>query len=253
MARIIAVNAVHAGCGVSTIAANLAAVAATGWPGARVGVIDACLSAPTVHLLFGLPQHAFQRTLNDFLLGRCRLEEAIHPLSISAGEGHPASVLIVPANPDPAAVVQAERGGLDVENLGASCQQLADDLGLDWLFVDTEPGLPASTLASLSAATDVLLVLALDKQHYQAMARTVAVVDKMSVSERRMLVNLVSPSLRFDSVSTEVAQSYGWQVMPILPYCAELSALASASLFVQRYPTHPVAAVFRQIMAGLAE
>lgn len=244
MAQVIAVNAVHAGSGVSTITANLAALLALAQPARRVGVLDACLSAPTQHLLFGLPQQETRRTLNDYLLGRCRLDETLHTRPLDAG---PASVHLVPADPDLAAVARAERRAYNVENLGLSCQQLAADLQLDVLLVDTEAGLPPSTLAVLAAAHTVLLALALDKQNYQGMARTVAVADKLPLARRTMLVNLASPSFRYDAVQTQVAQSYGWEVTAVVPYCDELSALGSASLFALRHPTHAVTRLLRQV------
>ncbi len=251
MGQIIAVNAVHAGSGVSTIAANLAALLATQQPALRVGMVDACLSAPTLHLLFGLRQQDFRWTLNDHLLGRCSLRDVVHPIAIHS-DHQPQTLLLAPANPDLAAVAQAERLAYNVENLAASCQQLVAELELDILLVDTESGLPPSTLASLAAANTALLVLALDKQHYQATARTVAVVDRLPVAGRNMVVNLVSPSLTHDNVETQVRQSYGWDVTAIVPYCDDLVALGSASLFVLRYPAHSVTAILRQLAQGLA-
>jgi septum site-determining protein MinD len=248
VAQVIAVNAVHAGSGVSTITANLAALLAMAQPARRVGVLDACLSAPTQHLLFGLPQQETHRTLNDYLLGACRLEQAVHAVNLDAG---PTTVHLIPADPDLAAVARADRQAYNVENLGLSCQQLAADLQLDVLLVDTEADLPPSTLAVLAAASTVLLALALDKQHYQRMARTVAVVDTLPVARRRMLVNLVSPLLHYGNVQDQVSQSYGWEITGIVPYCDEMSALASASLFALRYPAHAVTATFRQIAQSL--
>jgi MinD-like ATPase involved in chromosome partitioning or flagellar assembly len=250
MAQVIAVNAVHAGSGVSTIVANVAALLAMAPAALRVGVLDACLSAPTQHLLFGLPTSAIRRTLNDFLQGRCRLEDAAYALELDAGK---ATVHLVPADPDLAAVARADRQAYNVEDLGINCQRLAADLRLDVLLIDTEAGLPPSTLATLAAAHTALLVLALDKQHYQATARTVAVADALPLARRKMVVNLASPSFRYDAVQTQVAQSYGWEVTAVVPYCDELSALGSASLFVMRYPAHPVTAVLRQLAQGLIE
>lgn len=245
MAQLIAVNAVHAGSGVSTIVANVAALLASTTPSLRVGVVDACLSAPTLHLLFGLSQAAFRFTLNDHLAGRCRLEEAVHE-----APGSPA-LLLVPANPDPSAAAAASRLAYNVEALGTSCQQLAADLGLDVLLIDTEAGLPPSTLVCLAAAHTALLVLALDKQNYQAAARTVAVVEHFAAMRRRIAVNLASPSLSNDSIGRQVAQNFGWDVGAIVPYCDELLALGSASLFALRYPDHPVTAIYRQMAHDL--
>ncbi len=247
--QVIAFNAVHAGSGVSTITANLAALLAIAQPALRVGVLDACLSAPTQHLLFGLPRREIHRTLNDHLLGACRLDQAVHAVTLDAG---PATVHLVPADPDVTAVARADRQTYNVETLGLSCQQLAADFELDVLLVDTEAGLPPSALAVLAAAHTVLLTLALDKQHYQGMALTVAVANRLPVTRRTMLVNLASPSFRYDAIQAQVAQSYGWEVAAVVPYCDELSALGSASLFVLRYPAHPVTTILKQMTEGLA-
>ncbi|HSN77916.1 MAG TPA: hypothetical protein VL334_22805 [Anaerolineae bacterium] len=251
MAQVIAVNAVHAGSGVSSIVANVAALLAAAQPALRVGVIDACLSAPTLHLLYGLPRSDFGWTLNDHLAGRCSLEAAVHRMPVGDNTAQPPTLLLIPADPDVTAVAKAGHLAYDVENLGTSCQQLASNLALDVLFIDTEAGLPPSTLAVLAAASAVLLVLALDKQHYQGTARTVAVVDQLPVARRRIMVNLVSPSLRYDNVQAQVMQSFGWDVTAMVPYCDELMALGSASLFALRYPTHPVTAILEQMTQGL--
>ncbi len=252
MAQVIAVNAVQAGSGVSTTVANLAALLATGQRPLRVGIVDACLTAPTQHLLFGLQQAAFRFTLNDHLLGRCRLAEAAHPVTIGDEGADQPTVFLVPADPDLKAVHQAQHQAYAVDKLGAEYRQLAADLAIDALLVDCEAGLPPSTLVAFAAASSALLVLALDKQHYQAAARTVAVVEQLPVAHHSLMVNLVSPSLRFDSVHAQVVQSYGWDVAATVPYCDELLALGSASLFVRRYPAHPVTELYRQVAQSMA-
>lgn len=252
MTEVIAVNTVHAGSGVSTIVANMAALLAAETPGLRVGVVDACLTAPTQHLLFGLRQAAFRFTLNDHLLGHCSLADAVHTIAFDSGAPGARSLYLIPANPDPAAVARADHRSYDVDELGERCRQLAADLALDILLIDTEAGLPPSTLACFSAASMALLVLALDKQHYQGTARTVAVVDHLPVARREIMVNLTSPSLNFASVQAQVTQSYGWQLAAIIPYCDELLALGSASLFALQHPAHAVTELLRQVARGLA-
>jgi hypothetical protein len=40
-------------------------------------------------------------------------------------------------------------------------------------------------------------------------------------------------------------------VMAMVPYCDELLALGSSSLFALRYPAHPVTALLRQVAAEI--
>lgn len=249
MAQLIAVNAFHPGSGVSTTVANVAALLAM--QGMQVGLVDACLAAPTLHLLFGLPQPAVQFTLNDHLLGKCSLSAAAQRVQMPNDSSGRGSLLLVPADPSPTAVTRAYHRAYDVESLGENCQQLATDLGLDVLIIDTEAGLPPSTLSSLAAASAVLIVLALDKQQYQGVAHTVAVVEALNTPRRKIAVNSVVPLLHHDNVRVSVSQTYGWDVAAVVPYCDELMVLASASVFALRYPNHPVTASFHQIAASL--
>ena len=220
--------------------------------GKRVGVVDACLTAPTLHLLFGLSPTASFATLNDFLLGHCGLAAAAQrvQLNSSAAADLPA-VVLVPADPNPATVARAHHLTYDLGALGAACQQFAADLGLDALIVDTEAGLPPGTMNAFAAANAVLLVLTLDKQHYQGAARTVDIVNALQIPHRKIVVNPVVPWLDQGHIATSVSQTYGWEVAAVIPYCDELMVLASASLFALRYPAHSVSAKFHQIAASL--
>lgn len=249
MAQVIAVNASYAGSGVSTTVANTAALMAL--LGVHAGVVDACLTAPTLHLLFGLSQSAPRWTLNDYLLGRCSLSAAAQRVPIGNNSPDRRSLLVVPADPNHAAVVKAYRQAYDVESLGESCQKLAADLGLDVLIIDTEAGLPPSTLNCMAAANAALILLAPDKQHFQGVARTVSVVEALAIPRHKLAVNSVVPLLDDDEVRIRVSQIYGWEVAAVIPYCDALMALGSASVFVLRYPTHSVTARFHQIAASL--
>jgi MinD-like ATPase involved in chromosome partitioning or flagellar assembly len=219
--------------------------------GMQVGVVDACLTAPTLHLLFGLPPATVQPTLNDFLLGRCSLSAAAQRVQLRNQADDLPAVVLVAADPNPATVARVHHLPYNLDALGAACQQLTADLSLDVLIVDTEAGLPASTLNVYAAASAVLIVLELDKQQYQGVARTVAVVEALNIPRRKIAINSVVPLLDNDSVAANVAQIYGWEIAAVVPYCDELMALGSASLFALRYPTHPVTAGFRQIAASL--
>lgn len=46
-------------------------------------------------------------------------------------------------------------------------------------------------------------------------------------------------------------QAYGCEVAAVLPHADEMMALASAGLFVVRYPDHPVTNALRQVASAL--
>jgi MinD-like ATPase involved in chromosome partitioning or flagellar assembly len=53
-------------------------------------------------------------------------------------------------------------------------------------------------------------------------------------------------------VKARVEQAYHAEVAGILPHSDEMMALASAGVFVTRYPDHPITATLRQVADQLA-
>lgn len=100
MTCIISTHSYRGGTGKSNISANLAALLAL--EGHRVGVVDVDIRSPGIHALFGVDPHATRSTLNDFLWGRCGVEDAVidvtgamAPDGVLPGGG---KVLLVPSS-----------------------------------------------------------------------------------------------------------------------------------------------------------
>src|SRR5512141_1575694 len=71
--KIVSIHSFRGGTGKSNITAGLAAQAALA--GKRVGVVDADIQSPGIHVLFGLDENKMGLTLNDFLYGKCGIRE----------------------------------------------------------------------------------------------------------------------------------------------------------------------------------
>ena len=79
MSKIISIHSFRGGTGKSNITANVATIAAR--RGRRVGIIDTDIQSPGIHVLFGLDEKRIDRTLNDYLWGRCTVEEAAYDVA----------------------------------------------------------------------------------------------------------------------------------------------------------------------------
>ena len=245
MAQIITVNAFHQGAGVSTLAANVAVVLAQ--RGRRVGLIDACVSAPTQHMLFNVSDLVLPPTFNDFLLGRCNLEDAARSLPSDTLLLEQGELFLVPADSDWGKIKRTLQAPSGVEVLGPGLLRLAERLRLDTLVIDSEASLGESTLASMAMSDDLLAVVQLDQQYYKGLGIALGLAGQLDIPHRSLVVNSASPSFEAENVRHTIEQSYGWPVAGIVPYSDELSALCSSAIFVVRYPNHPVSTVFRQI------
>jgi septum site-determining protein MinD len=237
MAKIISFNAFLRGTGKSSFVANVAVLLAA--RGSRVGVVDLDESAPTMHLLFGLRDSEMTYTLSDFLAGRCPVIETAYEVTPQFGRRTGGRIFLVPLSIELGRIPIALREGLDMDLLSSGLQQLMRTLALDVLLIDGSSGLNELSLTSLAMSDVAGLLLRLDKRVYQGTGVMIDLARKLEVPRLALIVNMVPPRFDLDAVQAKVAETYGCQVIAVLPYSDQISAVASRGLFVLEYPDHP--------------
>jgi len=144
MAKIVSIHSYRGGTGKSNLTANLAVCLASA--AKRVAVVDTDIQSPGIHLLFGLEDTSALRTLNDYLGERCAVHEAaadVTPASVRDAGGR---VWLVPSSVQAGEIAKVLREGYDVGMMNDGLRDLADHLSLDYLLIDTHPGLNEETL-----------------------------------------------------------------------------------------------------------
>src|SRR5262249_59256187 len=136
MSRIVSIHSYRGGTGKSNLTANLAALAAL--QGRRVGIIDTDIQSPGIHVLFGLDEGKVNRALNDYLWGRCAIEDTAYSLPLPKLPAGGAAYLI-PASVKTGEITRILREGYDVGLLNEGFQALIQRLDLDYLLIDTHP------------------------------------------------------------------------------------------------------------------
>ena len=246
MAKIISVHSFRGGTGKSNTTANLAALMAL--RGQHVGVVDTDIASPGIHVLFGMGDTGAGRSLNDYLWGRCRIEDTAHDVTASLGSDVRGKVLLIPSSIRAGEIARILREGYDVGLLNEGFRDLIAALRLDALLVDTHPGLNEETLLSMAISDVLVVVLRPDQQDYQGTAVTVEVARKLEVPCMRLIVNKVPAAFNPEEVRTQVEQAYGCEVAAVLPHSDEMMVLASGGVFVIRHPNHPLTALYRQAL-----
>lgn len=249
MAQIVAVHSFRRGAGKSHITANVAALLAAA--GRRVGVVDASLATPSLHLLFGVDDATAGCRLNDYLLGRCAITQAVYDVTTALGRPGAGRLVLVPAGSRAGETAQGASAGYPPARLYDGVQLLSEEWALDTLLIDTPAGLTEETLGLLAAADALALVLRLDQQDYQGTGITLGVARQLGVARVRLVVNQVAPEFDPAAVRAEVEQTYGCPVTAVLPHAEEMTLLASGGLFALHHPTHPLTAGLREIGAQL--
>lgn len=247
--KIISVHSFRGGTGKSNTTANLAALLAA--DGRRVGVVDTDIQSPGIHVLFGLKDEKLPRALNDYLWGKCKIEQTAHDVTARLDQSIKGKIFLIPSSVEAGEIARILREGYDVGLLNDGFHKLIDEMGLDVLMIDTHPGLNEETLLSIAVSDALLIILRPDQQDYQGTGVTVEVARKLDVPRLLLLINKVPTVFNSDEVRARVEQAYKCEVAAVVPHSDEMMTLASAGIFVLRYPDHPVTALYRQVMQKL--
>lgn len=250
MTTVVSVHSYRGGTGksnsTSNIAANLAAM------GARVGVVDTDIQSPGIHVLFGYDEN-LGNTLNDFLWGKIPIEQAAHDVtdkvraSRDVAEG--GALYLVPSSMKAGDIARVLREGYDVSTLNDGFRDLTKALDLDFLLIDTHPGLNEETLLSITISDVLLLLLRPDRQDFQGTAVTVDVARRLEVPALYLIVNKVPKGVDTDDLREQMTAAYAAETVAILPLAEEVVQNASGGLFSLTNPDHP----WSQQMRGVAE
>ena len=249
MSKIVSVHSFRGGTGKSNTTANLAAlIAATG---RRVGVVDTDIASPGIHVLFGLEEQKMTQSLNDYLWGRCGIQETAHDVTANTGEDVMGRIFLVPSSIKAGEIARVLRDGYDVGLLNDGFRELIEALDLDILMIDTHPGLNEETLLSIAISDILLIILRPDYQDYLGTGVTVEVARRLSVPHMMLVVNKVPAVFPQPEVKARVEGAYHAEVAAVLPHSDEMMALASTGVFVSHYPDHPITQSLQRVVDRL--
>ncbi len=249
MSKIISIHSFRGGTGKSNTTANITALLAA--QGLRVGVIDTDIQSPGIHVLFGLDEDDMGHSLNDYLWGKCAIEDCAHDVTAQLGAPIKGQIYLIPSSIKAGEIARVLREGYDVGLLNDGFHDLVENLNLDVLMIDTHPGLNEETLLSIAISDALIIILRPDQQDYQGTGVTVEVARKLNVPRLLLLVNKVPEVFNFADVQKRVEETYKSEVAAVLPHSDEMMALASAGIFALRYPDHRVTQSLKQVAAKL--
>ena len=248
MSKIISVHSFRGGTGKSNTTANVTAILAG--QGLRVGVIDTDIQSPGIHVLFGLEEDDMEHSLNDYLWGKCNIEDAAHDVTSHLGDMS-GSVHLIPSSIKAGEIARVLREGYDVGLLNDGFHELVEALDLDVLMIDTHPGLNEETLLSIAISDALAILMRPDQQDYQGTGVTVEVARKLNVPRLLILVNKTPQVYDFNQVQEQVERLYNAEVAAVMPHSDEMMALASAGIFALRFPDHEITKLYKQVASKL--
>ena len=248
MSKIVSIHSFRRGTGKSIMTVNVAALLAA--EGRRVVVIDTNLQSPSLHILFHLAETEIVHPLNEYLCGKCTIQQTLHDVTPRLGTEIKGQVLFIPASSEFVDIKRVNHEGYDVGILNYGCYELVEKLGVDAVLIDTHAGLGAETLASIAITHTLAIILRLDRQDYQGTSVMLDLARQIDMPPRRLVIaNEVPVTFNFTIVKTELEKTYNCEVAAILPHSQELMALAGTTIFALQYPHHPLTTTLKQVAA----
>jgi MinD-like ATPase involved in chromosome partitioning or flagellar assembly len=237
MVQVISVHSFRGGTGKSNLTANLAVLTAS--KGNRVAIVDTDIQSPGIHVLFGMDEQGMPRSLNDYLWERCTIAEAAYDVTPPVVAKANGSVYLIPSSIKAGEIARILNEGYSVTLLNDGLRSLCQELQLNYLFIDTHPGLNKETLLSVAISDSLVIILRPDRQDFQGTAVTLQVARRLDTPNTMLVVNKVLPSYDLQNVKEQISSKFQVPVAGVFPVCEEMIQLASGGIFSLEYPNHP--------------
>ncbi|MEU6679719.1 MinD/ParA family protein [Streptomyces sp. NPDC059900] len=247
MSQIITVHSYRGGTGKSSTAANLGLLLAAS--GLRVALVDTDIQTPALDVMFGDATAPARRSLTDYLIGRCEIEEAAYAVDRTGGhEG----LFLVPARSQATGVNEIMGRGYDVGLLREGFDRLIDTLALDVLLLDTHAGFNNETVTAMASSDGLVVVTRADRLDLAGAKETMALAGRLGLGSMSIAVNMAPDGTMADRLRGEVETAYDTRITTVLPYAPEMASLAGEQLFSTAYPHHPLVSGYRRIISEVS-
>ncbi len=250
---VLTVHSYKGGTGKSIISTNLAAILSR--EGKNVCLIDLDLRAPSLDKTFGVKGRKFW--INDFLDGRC--EPSYIFSDVSRGKKLKGKLFVALANPS----MEAIRGGIAsdrkremmaLRRLLMLKDHLTKKLAMDYVILDTSPGLSYASINAVTAADLVLVVATWDASDLSGAQGMVSELYSMLEKQAIVLMNKIPEQLLVNEatkrrLTDQFTTAFKLPVVDLLScYCEVLRQKSSTIMALER-PKHP----FSQSLVEIAK
>lgn len=241
--KIIAIHSYKGGTGKTLLTVNLAATYAR--RGKRVCALDLDFRAPSLQSIFKL--NGSEYWLNDYLNGACEINKVLidyTPQCKCSGQ-----MLVGLANPATEALrdMSSKDRKWEMRALGRLLSlknTLLNDMELDYLLLDTSPGLQYSSINAIVSADVVLVITTIDASDMEGTKRmTHELYDlfekKAGILMNKVPIEFLSTPEDADGVLKRFENTHTLPVLKVIPcYCDVLRA-SGTKIFARDEPEHP--------------
>ncbi len=243
MSQIITMHSFHRGVGKTFTAVNLTvALALKGW---RVAIIDTSLQSPGVHYPFGIRENTFEYSLNDFLQGRCGIQQATYNITPQLDVEVKGEIFLTPASIAAEDILQIVRTGYNLDVFHKGLDDMSDKLNLDAIVIDTHAGLDEQTLKIIALSNVLVVLMRLEQQEYQGTGVIVDIARKLDISDVQIAASQIPPIYTIPQIEQQVKNAYHCPLLMSILHSEQVIELAGAGIFMTHFPNHPITTQFK--------
>ena len=242
----IAVHSFKGGTGKSTITANLAVTLAQ--LNRRVGVVDLDLEGPGLHVIFGISDREIKATINDVLHNPIQVSDAVIDLTPRLGI-RSGCLLFCPAGHSLEEILKMVDTGFNINRFKAVLASLAREYRLDYLLIDSHPGIEKDTILSMAVCDVVVLLSRVDHQDMFGSG----VMNEVASQLRKpvvLILNMIPSSVSdkdSKKIGEKIATLFNLQVMTALPFNSDVFENLSRGVFVIEHQKDPLTRRFTEL------
>ena len=252
MVSIISVQSFKGGTGKSTIAANLAVTLAQ--LGKRVGVVDLDLEGPGLHVIFGVADGDVRATINDVLQHNAQIGEAVVDLT-SKTKLDAGCLVFCPAGHRLEDILKILDTGFNLYTFKSVLEQMALNYRLDYLLIDSHPGIEKDTLLSMALCNYLVLISRVDQQDLFGSGVMTEVASQLR-KPVVLILNMVPSSVsqkESGRIADRLAELFHLNVLAALPFNSDVLENLSKGVFVLEYPRDPLTKRFTEVATMLLQ
>jgi septum site-determining protein MinD len=252
MGKIIALHSYKGGTGKTLLSINLAAMYAS--KGESVCLLDLDFRAPSLHAAF--KTNSTEYWLNDYLNGACEIKKVLIDLTRThTGRGR---FLVGLANPTTEAIreMSAKDRKWEMKALGRLLSlktSLLNDMQLDYVILDTSPGLQYSSINAIVSADVVLVITGMDASDIEGTQRMIHELYELFDKKTALIMNKVpieiqSSKTERKNLSRQLITAYDLPLLEMIPCFCDILRAGGAQIFATEKLDHP----FVKILEGIA-
>ena len=250
--NIISVQSFKGGTGKSTISANLAVTLAQ--LGKRVGVVDLDLEGPGLHVIFGVADADVKATINDVLQHKAPVNQAVLDLTsrLKLKDGY---LIFCPAGHKLDEILSILDTGFNLYTFKRVLEDLARDYNLEYLLIDSHPGIEKDTLLSMALCDYLVLISRVDQQDLFGSGVMTEVAGQLR-KPVVLILNMVPSSVNekeASKIADRLAEIFHLQVLTALPFNSDVLENLSKGVFVLEKPKDPLTKRFTEIAMKMLE